>query len=231
MLPRPARIPVLTRELIAAAYPSPAADDGGKIPLRSDAELARLLDAALRDGGVGEEVWLFAYGSLMWKPEVEFAERRIATVRGWHRRFCLWQWRYRGTTQNPNLMLALDRGGACKGVAYRVQGPGIAAKLAEVWKREMIAYGYVSRWLAAETAAGPVKTLAFVANHGGERYAGRLSHETVARHIAAACGHVGPGAEYLCEAVLRLEELGIHDRALWDLQALVAERLGATKLR
>lgn len=231
MARRPTRSPSLTRELIAAAYPSPAADDGGKIPLRSDAELAATLEATLGEGGVGEEVWLFAYGSLMWKPEVEFAERRIATVRGWHRRFCLWQWRYRGTQEKPNLMLALDRGGACKGVAYRIQGPGLAAKLAEVWKREMIAYGYVSRWLAAETDAGPVKALAFVANHGGERYAGRLPHATIARHIADACGHAGPGAAYLCEAVLHLEELGIHDRALWALQALVAERLAAAKRR
>jgi len=231
MPPRPARIPVLTRELIAAAYPSPAADDGGKIPLRSDAELARLLDATLRDGGVGEEVWLFAYGSLLWKPEIEFAEHRFATVRGWHRRFCLWQRRYRGTHGKPNLMLALDRGGACKGIAYRVTGPDVVTKLRAVWEREMVAYGYVARWLTAETETGRIKTLAFVANHGGERYAGRLPHETVARHIADACGHAGPGAEYLCEAVLRLEELGIHDRALWDLQALVAERLGASKPR
>jgi glutathione-specific gamma-glutamylcyclotransferase len=231
MPPRPLRVPALTREIIAATYPGPAADDGHAIPLRSDAELAALLEATLREGGVGEALWLFAYGSLLWKPEVEFAERRMAMVRGWHRRFCLWQWRYRGTKAKPNLMLALDRGGACKGVAYRIDGPGIAGKLAEVWKREMVAYGYVARWLAAETDAGPVKTLAFVANHGGERYAGRLSHELVARHIAEACGHSGPGAEYLCEAVLRLEELGIHDRALWELQALVAARLGAARSR
>jgi cation transport protein ChaC len=126
-------------------------------------------------------------------------------------------------------MLALDRGGACKGVAYRVDAPDIAGKLFEVWKREMVAYGYLPRWITAETETGPVKSLAFVANHGGERYAGRFPVEVVAAHIAGACGHVGPGAEYLCEAVHRLEELGIHDRALWELQALVAARLAALK--
>jgi cation transport protein ChaC len=201
------------------------------MPNLSDQTVDVLIDTAFRGFNGGEDFWVFGYGALMWKPDFAFDETRRATVHGWHRRFCLWQWRYRGTTQKPNLMLALDRGGACKGVAYRIQGPDIAAKLAEVWKREMIAYGYVSRWLSAATEAGPVKTLAFVANHGGGRYAGRLSHETVARHIAEACGHVGPGAEYLCEAVLRLEELGIHDRALWELQALVAERLGASQPR
>jgi cation transport protein ChaC len=225
------RIPALTRALIAVAHPAPIADDGDKIPLRGDAELRAMLEATLEQGGVGEELWLFAYGSLLWKPEIAFAEHRIATVRGWHRRFCLWQWRYRGTRQKPNLMLALDRGGACKGVAYRIDAPDIAGKLFEVWKREMVAFGYLPRWLTARTDAGPVRSLAFVANHGGERYAGRFPADVVAAHIATACGHVGPGAEYLCEAVHRLEELGIHDRALWELQALVAERLGPGKSR
>lgn len=228
---RPRRTPALTRSLIATVHPAPAADDGTTIPLRTKAELATLLDTTLAAERIEDELWLFGYGSLLWKPEIEFAEHRYATVRGWHRRFCLWQRRYRGTHSNPNLMLALDRGGACKGIAYRIAGPDVAAKLEAVWEREMIAYGYVARWLTAQTDRGSIRTLAFVANHAGERYAGRLSHETVARHIAEACGHVGPGAEYLCDAVHRLEELGIHDRALWELQALVAARLGGAKAR
>jgi cation transport protein ChaC len=228
---RPQRTPDLTRALIATAYPAPVADDDGQIPLREDDELRAMLEKTLVEGGVDKELWLFAYGSLLWKPEIEFAEHRVATVRGWHRRFCLWQWRYRGTREKPNLMLALDRGGACKGMVYRIEAPDIAGKLFEVWKREMVAYGYLPRWLVAKTPSGAVKSLAFVANHGGERYAGRFPAEVIAAHIATACGNVGPGAEYLCEAVHRLEELGIHDRALWELQALVAKRLASSKPR
>jgi len=191
--------------------------------LRTEQELAETLAATLREGNVGDHLWLFAYGSLMWKPDIEFGERRIAVLRGWHRRFCLWQWRYRGTRANPNLMLALDRGGACKGVVYRIDGPDLKRKLAGTWEREMIAYGYLSRWVEVRTDDGTVHALAFVANHGGERYAGRLPEAEIAARIAAACGHIGAGAEYLLDTVEHCEQIGIHDRRLWRLQALVAD--------
>lgn len=226
MPPAPRR-PALTRALIEGAFPAPVADDHAGMKLRSKEELAETLDATLRAAGIRDILWLFAYGSLMWKPEIDFADRRIAVVQGWHRRFCLWQWRYRGTRTNPNLMLALDRGGACKGVVYRIDGPDLRTKLAEIWEREMIAYGYRAHWVEAGTDRGPVRALAFVANHAGDRYAGRLPDDAVASCLASACGHVGPGAEYLMDAVLHCEALGIHDRRLWRLQTLVAERLTA----
>ena len=171
------------------------------------------------------DLWVFGYGSLMWNPAFHFAERRVGVVRGWHRRFCLWQWRYRGSRERPGLMLALDRGGACRGMAYRVAGPGLREKLAGVWRREMIADGYRPRWTAAVTAQERVRALTFVVNREGERYAGALPDTEIARYIAAACGHAGPSAEYLLETVRRCEELGIHDRGLWRLQELVAHRL------
>ena len=194
--------------------------------LLTDEEIAAHLDAVL--GGRPEaeqELWLFAYGSLMWKPELDFAEQQVATVRGWHRRFCLWQWRYRGTRDRPGMMLALDLGGSCRGVVYKLTGPDIRAKIAPVWRREMIANGYRPRWVTAKTDANPVLAIAFVAHREGDRYAGRLTDEAIADRIAAACGHIGPSAEYLLETAVRCEELGIHDRHLWRVQALVADRL------
>ena len=161
----------------------------------------------------------------MWKPELDFAEMRLATLRGWHRRFCLWQWRYRGTRERPGLMLALDRGGACRGVLYRIDGPGLRAKLAGVWRREMIGDGYRPRWVAAITAEERVPAITFVVNREGERYAGAMPDEEIAQFIAGACGHAGPSAEYLLETVTRCEELGIHDPGLWRLQKLVARQL------
>ena len=89
----------------------------------------------------------------------------------------------------------------------------------------MIANGYRARWARADTVNGPVRALAFVAYREGERYAGRLSDEDIADRIAVACGHIGPSAEYLLETVAHCEEIGIHDRHLWRMQDLVAERL------
>jgi len=100
----------LTRALISRAHPSAIADDPDAMRLRSEEELKAGLDHVLKEHRADDGLWLFAYGSFMWKPEIEVAERRVATVRGWHRRFCLWQWRFRGTRDCPGVMLALDRG-------------------------------------------------------------------------------------------------------------------------
>jgi cation transport protein ChaC len=216
----------LTRDLITRAFPHPVEDDPQAIPLQSDSDLAASLAAFLHQHAAEDsELWVFGYGSLMWKPELDAAEHRVAVIRGWHRRFCLWQWRFRGTREKPGLMLALDRGGACKGVAYRIAGPGLPAKLAGLWRREMIGRGYCPAVVTAVTDAGPVKSLTFVANRAGERYAGLIAEAEVAAYISQACGANGPSAEYLRETVARCAELGIHDKALWRLQRMVAERL------
>src|SRR5262245_41226805 len=222
MSPKP-RALSLTPTLIRARFPEPGPDDRSATPLMPEEEIAAKLDAFLAEHGPGD-LWLFAYGSLIWKPDVEFAERRSARLAGWHRRFCLWQRRWRGTSAHPGLMLALDRGGSCRGVAYRITAP-LKERVAEVWRREMIGYAYHPRRLPVETEDGAVAALAFVINRDGGRYAGRLSDEEIADKIAAACGHIGPCASYLLDTVAHLEELAIHDRHLWRLQELVAERL------
>ena len=224
--PKRERVPSLTRAMIERAFPEPVEDDQTAMRLLGDEAIADWLERTLASGpGVREQLWLFAYGSLMWRPELDFAEARLAIVRGWHRRFCLWQWRYRGSRERPGLMLALDRGGACRGMAYRVVGPGLREKIAGVWRREMIGDGYRPRWVTAVTPQERVTAVTFVANRQGERYAGALPEEEIARFIAGACGHAGPSAEYLLETVCRCEELGIHDPGLWRLQELVARRL------
>jgi cation transport protein ChaC len=222
MSPKPRSLS-LTADLIQARFPEPGADDRSATRLMPEEEIAARLDAFLAEHGPGD-LWLFAYGSLIWKPDMEFAERRKAKLVGWHRRFCLWQRRWRGTSANPGLMLALDRGGSCRGVVYRIGAPA-KDKIAEVWRREMIGYAYHPRRLPVETEGGIVAALAFVVNRESGRYAGRLSDEEIADNIAAACGHIGPCASYLLDTVAHLEKLGIHDRHLWRLQELVAERL------
>ena len=162
----------------------------------------------------------------MWKPELDFAEMRLATVRGWHRRFCLWQWRYRGTRERPGLMLALDRGGACRGILYRIDGPGLRGEAG--WG---VAARDDRRRLPPALGHGDHGRGARPGDHLRRQPRGRAlcwarsPGQEIARFIAGACGHVGPSAEYLLETVTRCEELGIHDPGLWRLQELVARQL------
>lgn len=217
----------LTRELIDAAFPEPVLDRAQAMGELSAEEI----EASLREtlaGRSGQDLWLFGYGSLMWKPDLAYADRKVARVQGFHRRFCLWQKRYRGNRENPNLMLALDSGGSCCGVLFRVSAPDVASKISATWKRELGGDGYRPRWISARVEGESVAAITFVANRdNAERYAGRLPDEIVARYIAAACGERGSGAEYLLETVMALEQLRLRDSRLWRLQRLVAERLGA----
>ena len=224
MPPRPLS---LSLDLIARAHPATVADDESALRLLTDAELAPGLAAALEQRARAGDLWVFAYGSLLWRPEFAFSETRVGTVRGWHRRFCLLQRRFRGTPEAPGFVLALDRGGLCRGVAFRLVGTDPHATLMPVWRREMRGQGYEARWVSVETADGPVHALTFVVNRASDRYTGRLTDAEIADRIAAACGGLGPSAEYLFRTVAALAELGIHDRHLWALQAMVAERLHA----
>jgi cation transport protein ChaC len=190
-----------------------------------DAEIEASLRKTLHNRA-HRDLWLFGYGSLMWKPDFTFASQKVARVKGYHRSFCLWQRRYRGNRFNPNLMLALDAGGSCQGLAFHVPAPDVETKIATTWRRELGGNGYCPRWITAYTDDGPVSALTFVANRkNAERYAGRLSDEVIARYIAKACGEGGSGAEYLLETVLALEKLRIHDRRLWRLQRIVADHM------
>lgn len=174
--------------------------------------------------------WLFGYGSLIWKPETEFTEKRVALARGWHRRFCLgWDYRYRGNPEQPGLMLALDRGGQCKGVAYRLPEQTLETELQKLIRREMsmVPSAFPPRWIDTVTPEGPIRALTFAMNRKSGRYVAGLSHDALADILAAACGFRGSMAEYLHATVMHLEELGIRDRNLWLLQELVAERIEA----
>ncbi|WP_375465220.1 gamma-glutamylcyclotransferase [uncultured Methylobacterium sp.] len=223
-MPRPL---ALTLDLIARAHSVPVPDDETALQVMTDAELKPGLDAIVARHAGGGGLWVFAYGSLMWRPEFAYSERRIGTVRGFHRRFCLLQRRFRGTPERPGFVLALDRGGLCRGVAFRLPGIDVREALMPVWRREMRGRGYVARWLPVATEAGTVSALTFLVNRASDRYSGRLTDAEIAEKIAAACGHVGPSAEYLFRTVEACEALGIRDRHLWSLQALVAERLRA----
>lgn len=218
----------LTQNQIETLHTGPPPAEGNPLP-RLDADAIDVsLDQALDQAG-GDDFWLFAYGSLLWRPEFPFAERRIALVRGYHRRFCLWQWRHRGSNAAPNLMLALDSGGSCRGVAYRITGPNLRAKLRNVWHRELVGDGYRARWMTASTDDGPVRLAGFAINRTSARFAGRLPERQVADTIAMARGHSGTGAEYLLNTAVSLEKLGLRDSMIWRMQKMVSGRLGESR--
>ncbi len=186
--------------------------------IRSDAELEDSRRAMLSTEEPGTDIWLFAYGSLVWNPAFRFRERRVGIVHGYHRRFCLWSHIGRGTKDNPGLVLGLEPGGSCRGVAYRIAADEVETELGIIWRREMVSGAYLPRWITVRTGGETVRCIAFAINRHHRRYAGRLEDETVARTIASAMGPLGPCADYLLNTVSHLEALGIEDRRLGRLR-------------
>lgn len=172
---------------------------------------------------------LFAFGSLIWKPEIAHTAEVPATAHGWHRSFCLSMIRFRATPDCPGLMMALDRGGTCKGVLYDLPAEDPAAQLDRLFRREFTVkpINNVPRWISVRTLAGPATALAFVMNRASPAYT-RLPLDDQAARLARACGSWGTGAEYLMNTVSHLEARGIHDRTLWALQTRVAARIDET---
>ena len=183
----------------------------------SDAQLRRSLDATLANTPPGD-VWVFAYGSLIWNPIFPFAERRLATVYGLHRSFCLWSRVGRGTPECPGLVLGLDHGGHCRGLAYRIAAEHVDEELFLLWRREMVTGSYVPTWVRARTPAGRIRAIAFVINHASPAYAGRMAAPETARCIARASGLNGPCADYLVLTLSGLREHGIEDNALIEIE-------------
>jgi len=174
--------------------------------------------AALRD-----PVWVFAYGSLMWNPEMAFAETRSAVLHGYHRRFCLYSRDYRGTPERPGLVLGLDRGGSCRGLARLLPAETLGVAIDRLWAREMAGQVYDMRRVAVETPEGPLAAYAFTVRRDNPDYAGRLSFERTAEIIAGAVGGRGTGRDYLANTVRHLDELGIRDKLLHRLHARIEE--------
>jgi len=196
----------------------------------TDADIGRFAAEIAAGAPEPSQVWLFAYGSLVWKPACAFVEMRTGTLRGWHRAFCLgWNTRWRGSTENPGLMLALDRGGSCNGVLYRLPPDAIAENLELVCRREMgvVPSPFPPRWVTVQTENGPYRAFAFCIDRNSGAYVSGLDDMQVADVLAKAVGSRGSMTEYLYLTVKHLEEMGVRDTHLWRLQELVAERIDA----
>ncbi len=226
---RPRQMRLTARHVAAAGEAT--ADPGFQVfpgmreatPNDFDHVVTELVAQAPADG-----FWVFAYGSLIWNPDFDHTEQRIALAPGWRRRFCLgWDYRFRGSRERPGLMLALDRGGACRGVVFRLPPDAVKPNMDRLIRREMsmVPTAFPPRWISVQTPEGPLKALTFAMDRGSGRYVTGLSDEAMADVLATACGFRGSMAEYLFATVAKLEEMGIHDRHLWRMQELVAERI------
>jgi cation transport protein ChaC len=248
---RPSRLEIVMKRRMALTKLAPASIAPTKMALTMDlvARAQRVMadpgpdpglhqtdddyDLAVRDilaaHAPGQDAWLFAYGSLIWKPAVEHVEECRGTARGWHRSFCYQVTRFRGAKDRPGLMMALDRGGQCSGMMYRLGADTLQAQLGTLFRREFTVKpaNTLPRWITVETVQGSERAITFVMNRDARAYVGRLAPADTADILATACGHWGSGAEYLYNTVSRLEERGIHDRNLWRLQELVAARLAS----
>lgn len=217
----------LTSELVALCHRQEAdpGPDGSWTQLND--EDYRALALRLADEADEGPLWVFAYGSLIWKPAFESVERQRATAFGWHRSFCLDIQRWRGSTEQPGLMMALEKGGRCDGVIYRLPDGEKPAQIERLLRREVDDHESIGsvRWLPMRTAQGPLRALGFWVGVTGRGTSLNQPLEKVAKVLARACGHVGSGAEYLYNTVSHLEEFGIRDRNLWRLQELVADEI------
>ncbi len=197
------------------------------LKVRTDAELEASLAETLKHHEPSQDVWVFAYGSLMWNPAMQVAESRRANLHGWCRRFCIRLTMGRGTPEVPGLMLGLDRGGVCRGLALRIAAADVSEELGLLWRREMLAGSYVARWVHPEIDGVRVKALTFVVNRHCERYARGLSAVEAAAVIATGKGTLGTCASYFDTTLATLHQLGIRDLGLERVRRALAARPAA----
>ena len=180
----------ITRESIldGTLHASAKALLGPGVKFMTDEERSRQVGEMLARSPRPDRVWVFGYGSLIWNPAFRFVERRTALVYGFHRQFCLWARAGRGSPERPGLMLAIERGGSCHGVAYRIDRREVESELDVVWRREMLTGAYRPVWVAARTPGGLEHAIAFAANSKHERYVRGLDADETARLLATGAG-------------------------------------------
>jgi cation transport protein ChaC len=170
-----------------------------------------------RDGG---DLWVFGYGSLMWRPGFEFHERRHALAMGAHRALCVYSFVHRGTPEKPGLVLGLDRGGNCRGIAYRVAADRRAETIDYLRAREQVTMVYRECWRSIWPDGDPalrVQALCYMVDRGHEQYAGRLALAQQLHFVRQGHGRSGVNRDYVLETVKEIERQGVRDHDLHRL--------------
>jgi cation transport protein ChaC len=164
------------------------------------------------------DLWVFGYGSLMWRPGFCFVERRRAELHGYHRSLCIFSHVHRGTPDAPGLVLGLDRGGRCHGVAFRVAAAEAEGTIAYLRAREQVTAVYLERRLSVRLRDGrAVEALAYVVDRKHPQYAGRLPEEEVLRLVRQGVGVSGPNPDYVRSTYAHLKDMQVLDPLLEPL--------------
>ncbi len=182
-----------------------------------------MLQQVLRDWGGKSDLWVFAYASLIWRPDFAVAEKRPARVHGWHRALKMWSRVNRGTPELPGLVFALLSGGSCHGALLRVRRQDSEAVLHQLWSREMVTGVYDPKWLHCDTARKPVQGLTFTLSRGSPNFTGDLSPQQYRDIFARSSGRYGTTLDYARQTLQCLHENGIQDAALQRLLAHASE--------
>ncbi len=185
------------------------------------------LDATLAQARAMDAAWVFGYASLLWRPEFEAMEVRPARALGWHRALKMRSRLNRGTEACPGLVFALLTGGACRGMAYRLNPKTLALDLARLWAREMPLDTYEPRWLRCVTPQGPVQALSFTLPRTHPSYTGTMADADLLRVLQHAEGRYGTTLHYVQETQRALQAAGIQDPAINRLMALFDRQCGA----
>jgi cation transport protein ChaC len=171
-----------------------------------------------------DDLWVFGYGSLMWRPGFEFVEQVPARLIGEHRALCVYSFDHRGTPEKPGLVLGLDRGGACRGIAFRIAARRRSETIDYLRSREQTTHVYRevvrSVWLENE-ARQRVSALAFVVDRGHVQYAGRLGLGEQLRHVRQGHGRSGNNRDYVLSTVKSIEAQGFRDPQLHQLALML----------
>ena len=169
------------------------------------------------------DLWVFGYGSLMWRPGFPFAERRHARLDGYHRALCVYSHVHRGTPERPGLVLGLDRGGHCQGVAFRVEAAEAGATLHYLCEREQVTAVYRARYLPVQLDDGSTVTaVAYVVDRTHPQYAGSLPKPELLRLVRQGEGVSGPNPEYVRSTYEHLVGMGVEDPVLQRLTRALA---------
>lgn len=186
-------------------------------PLRDPAPM---LARTLHEWGGRQDLWVFGYGSLIWRPDFDYAERRPAKVHGWHRALKMWSRINRGTPECPGLVFGMLSGGSCQGMVFRIPQGEAQATLERLWKREMITAVYDPKWLTCHTTHGPVQALAFTLSRKSPSHTGELSEAQYRQIFSDACGIYGTTLDYARLTHEELRRHNIRDKALERLLRL-----------
>lgn len=211
----------VTNRLPRSDAPEPLESQDMTQALKPLRDPAPMLDEVIEQWGGHHDLWVFAYGSLIWKPDFDFVERRPATVHGWHRALKMWSRVNRGTPERPGLVFGMLSGGCCRGMVYRIPKSEGRDALVKLWGREMVLGVYDPRWLPCKTPQGNVTALAFTLSRKSPSHTGELTADEYRAIFTEASGIYGTTLDYAHRTLEELKRHNIHDRHLERLLKLI----------